>query len=108
MLPNSIQCSQREAQCVPALETRNGGRRPVSRGLQKRDYLGAQRLDIDDIQMLHVNARPCAARRRSLKATNRRAFGRVINSHVVVRLKETHLPDLLRADSRSGYVRYSS
>src|SRR5262249_7377623 len=106
VLANSFQRSQRQAQGVATLKSGYRRRLSIPRRLQKRNYLRAQRLDVDDIEMLYVYAGPCATRRRRRETAYRGALGRVVDRDVIVRLKEAHLADLFRAHSRSGDVRH--
>src|ERR671929_460784 len=106
VLTNSFERSQRQTERITAFESRHRRRLAVPRRLEKRNNLRPQRFDVDYIEMLHVHARPCAARRGGGETAYRRAFSRVIDRDVVVWLKETHLADLFRPYSRSGDVRH--
>src|ERR1043165_2508680 len=106
VLANSLQGAQREAQSVATFYSRDRRWLSISRRLQKRNNLRTQRLDVDDVEMLHVNSGPCATRRGRCETADRRALRRVVDRDVVVRLKETHLANLLGADARSRDVRH--
>src|SRR5262249_12665750 len=88
---NSFQGAQRETECVATFEARDRRRLSIPRRLQKRNNLRVQRLDVDDVEMLHVNAGPRATRRRWRETADRGALGRVVDRDVVVRLEKTHL-----------------
>src|SRR5215212_10206677 len=106
VLSNSFQRSQCQAQRIPAFLSGDRGWRTLSRRLEERHDLSAQWFDIDYIEMLDVYAGPGAARRGPFQTTHRRSLGCVIYRDVIVRLEETHLPDLFRAYPRSSYVRH--
>src|SRR5215208_169885 len=106
VLTNSVQRSQRQTQRIPAFSSGDRGWRTLSRRIEERHDLSAQWFDVDYIEMLDVYARPGAARRGSFQTTHRRSLGCVIHRDVVVRLKETHLPDFFRAYPGSSYVRH--
>src|SRR5690349_21044554 len=106
VLANSLERAQREAQRIATFASRDRRRLAIARRLQKRNDLRAQRLDIDDLEMLHVYAGPRATRRGRRETADGSAFGRVVDCNVIVRLKETHLANLLGADSRGSDVRH--
>src|SRR5689334_6936091 len=108
MLTNSFQRAQRQTQRVPSLEPRHRGRRTITRCFEKRNNLRAQRLDVDDVEMLHVNTGPRAACPWWFETADRRALRGVVNRDVIVRLEETHLPNLLSPDSRRRDIRHGS
>src|ERR1041384_349347 len=99
VLANSFQRSQRQAQGIPTFKSRYRRWLSIPRRLQKRNYLRAQRLDVEDIKMLYVYAGPRSTRRRRRETAYRSAFGRVVDRDVIVRLKEAHLANLFGAHS---------
>src|SRR5690349_5977381 len=88
MFTNSFEGSQRQAERVATFKSRHRRRLAIPRRLQKRNNLRTQRFDVDYIEMLHVYARPGAARRRRRETAYRSAFRRVVDRDVIVRLKE--------------------
>src|SRR5687767_5761063 len=80
-----------ERQCFSSVSTGHRRGLPVPRSLDECNNLSPQRLDVDNIQVLYVDARPNATRRRRSQTANRCAFSGVIDGDVIVWLKETHL-----------------
>src|SRR5205085_3108326 len=82
----------------------DGGRRARARGFEEEFDLGAQRLQVNDVEVVDAHAGPGAGGGGRREAADGGAARGVVNRHVVVRLEEAHLANLLRADARGRDV----
>src|SRR4051794_23876267 len=90
--------AEREGERAASVRARDGRRQTVARGREKGFDLGAQRLDILRLKMLRVDAGKQARALRRREVAHRRSSRRVIHGDEMMRLKETHLSDLLSSD----------
>src|SRR5579885_388198 len=76
-----------------------------ARGFEEEFDLGAQRLNVNDVEIPDLHAGPRTRRARRREPDDRCASRSVVNGAVVLRLEEAHLANLLRADARGRDVR---